>query len=142
MLSAKKKEVLFAFFQFIKYITIHHHPIINTTSTTKYNNVICQNLPVFLPASSYRRRNIFWTASDPIDDFFSFSDAVYHPTNISKKIKRRGAPEFTPKDREESMFWRTYVLPSRDEKILLEHSVRNEFSKAGRKFRKRFSFFC
>ena len=36
------------------------------------------------------------------------------------------------------MFWQSYILPSRDENIMLEHSVRNEFSKAGKKFRKRF----
>ena len=75
-----------------------------------------------------------WTASDPIVEFFSFNDPIYHPVTLHKKRKRRSSPEFSPEDRYKSMFWQSYILPSRDENIMLEHSVRNEFSKAGKKF--------
>ena len=79
-----------------------------------------------------------WTAADQVQDFFAFRDPIYHPHTIQKKRKQRSSPEYTPEDRVKSLFYQSYILPSLQEGITFDRSIRNEFSKPEKKFRRRF----
>ena len=66
-----------------------------------------------------------------------FTAGIWTPAKIQKKRKRRSGPEYTPEDRCSSMFYRNYIQPARED-VSVEESIRNEYSKKGRRFRRRF----
>ena len=75
-----------------------------------------------------------------ITDTFSadgFTSGMWTPEKLERKRKRRSAPEYTPEDRCSSMFYRNYIEPA-DEDVSIELSIRNEYSKKGKRFRRRF----
>ena len=59
------------------------------------------------------------------------------PEPLERKRKKRSAPEYTPEDRCSSMFYRNYIQPA-GEDVSMEVSIRNEYSKKGKRFRRRF----
>ena len=59
------------------------------------------------------------------------------PEKLETKRKRRSGPQYTPEDRCNSLFYKNYIAPAKDD-VPVEVSIRNPSSKLGKRFRKRF----
>jgi hypothetical protein len=70
--------------------------------------------------------------------FYRCSSEINTSSTIQKKRKHRTAPVFSPIDRYNSVFWKTYIVPAKDGNTSIENSIYNEDSRLGKKFRRRF----